>query len=115
MDGQHEHQERRNREKPPVTQAKTTDLGANIARSHDRPSAQVLVIGGGINGIATSRDLALQGIDVVLVERADYGSGASPPRPHTIHGRRPHPQKRLVRPHRHALAARPRPDPIPPH
>src|SRR6202012_3779705 len=34
-----------------------------------RPKAQVLIIGGGINGISTFRDLALQGIDVVLVER----------------------------------------------
>lgn len=69
-----------------MTQSKKTDLRDNVARIHDRPSAQVLVIGGGINGIATFRDLALQGIDVVLVERADYGSGASSASSHMIHG-----------------------------
>jgi len=51
-----------------------------------RPRAQVLVIGGGINGIATFRDLALQGVDVVLVERNDYCSGASAASSHMIHG-----------------------------
>ncbi len=86
MDGQHAHHARLNREKPLVTQSKKTDLRDNVARIHDRPSAQVLVIGGGINGIATFRDLALQGVDVVLVERADYGSGASAASSHMIHG-----------------------------
>jgi glycerol-3-phosphate dehydrogenase len=69
-----------------VTTSKKTDLRDNVARIHDRPSAKVLVIGGGINGIATFRDLALQGVDVVLVERADYGSGASAASSHMIHG-----------------------------
>ncbi|MDA3805911.1 glycerol-3-phosphate dehydrogenase/oxidase [Clavibacter sp. CT19] len=69
-----------------MTTSKKTDLRDNVARIHDRPSAQVLVIGGGINGIATFRDLALQGVDVVLVERADYGSGASAASSHMIHG-----------------------------
>lgn len=52
----------------------------------DNPKAQVLIIGGGINGIATFRDLALQGIEVVLVERSDYCSGASAASSHMIHG-----------------------------
>jgi glycerol-3-phosphate dehydrogenase len=69
-----------------VTTSKKTDLRDNVARIHDRPTAQVLVIGGGINGIATFRDLSLQGVDVVLVERADYGSGASAASSHMIHG-----------------------------
>jgi len=46
----------------------------------------VLIIGGGINGIATFRDLALQGVDVALVERGDYLSGASSASSHMIHG-----------------------------
>lgn len=53
-------------------------------RALDRTS--VLIIGGGINGIATFRDLALQGIDVVLVERNDFASGASAASSHMIHG-----------------------------
>src|SRR5690606_4760317 len=46
----------------------------------------VLLIGGGINGISTFRDLALQGIDAVLVERSDFASGASAASSHMIHG-----------------------------
>jgi glycerol-3-phosphate dehydrogenase len=52
----------------------------------ENPKAQVLIIGGGINGLATFRDLALQGIDVVLVEKNDYCSGASAASSHMIHG-----------------------------
>lgn len=51
-----------------------------------RPYADVLIIGGGINGIATMRDLALQGVDVALVERDDFVSGASAASSHMIHG-----------------------------
>jgi len=51
-----------------------------------RPHADVLIIGGGINGLATFRDLALQGVDVALVERADFVSGASAASSHMIHG-----------------------------
>lgn len=47
---------------------------------------RVVIVGGGINGIATFRDLALQGVDVVLVERADFCSGASAASSHMIHG-----------------------------
>ena len=57
-----------------------------FARLIERPSAQVLVIGGGINGIATMRDLAMQGIDVMLIERGDFVSGASAASSHMIHG-----------------------------
>ncbi|WP_034853249.1 glycerol-3-phosphate dehydrogenase/oxidase [Inquilinus limosus] len=48
--------------------------------------AEVLVIGGGINGISTFRELALQGIDVVLVERDDFCSGASAALSRMVHG-----------------------------
>lgn len=57
-----------------------------IAIISDLPKAEVLIIGGGINGIATFRDLALQGVDVVLVEREDYSSGASAASSHMVHG-----------------------------
>lgn len=46
----------------------------------------MLVVGGGINGVATFRDLALQGVDVALVERGDYCQGASGASSHMIHG-----------------------------
>src|SRR5688500_1498349 len=48
--------------------------------------ADVLVIGGGINGISTFRELALQGIDVVLVERDAFCSGASAALSRMVHG-----------------------------
>lgn len=48
--------------------------------------ADVLVIGGGINGISTFRELALQGVDVVLVERDDFCSGASAALSRMVHG-----------------------------
>ena len=57
-----------------------------VADLRARPTADVVVIGGGINGIATFRDLALQGVDVVLVERDDFVSGASSASSHMIHG-----------------------------
>jgi glycerol-3-phosphate dehydrogenase len=52
----------------------------------ENPKVSVLVIGGGINGIGTFRDLALNGVDVLLVERADFSSGASSASSHMVHG-----------------------------
>jgi glycerol-3-phosphate dehydrogenase len=46
----------------------------------------VLIIGGGINGIGVFRDLALNGVDVLLVERSDFCSGASAASSHMAHG-----------------------------
>jgi len=64
----------------------TAPVRPGVTALTERPSAQVLIIGGGINGISTFRDLALQGIDVVLVERDDWVSGASSASSHMIHG-----------------------------
>ncbi len=50
------------------------------------PKRNVLIIGAGVNGIATFRDLALQGVDVLLVEQADFCSGASAASSHMAHG-----------------------------
>ncbi len=46
----------------------------------------VLIAGAGINGIGTFRDLALQGIDVLMVDQGDYCSGASSASSHMVHG-----------------------------
>ncbi|MGO1318904.1 MAG: glycerol-3-phosphate dehydrogenase/oxidase [Galactobacter sp.] len=59
---------------------------AEVESLTTRPKAQVLIIGGGVNGVATYRDLALQGIDVAIVEAADYANGASGASSHMIHG-----------------------------
>ena len=58
----------------------------SVSQLSERPQAQVLIVGGGINGVATFRYLALQGIDVALVERGDYCQGASGASSHMIHG-----------------------------
>jgi len=50
------------------------------------PHADVVIIGGGINGISTLRELALAGVKVILVERGDYAGGASAGSSHMIHG-----------------------------
>ncbi|HEY9153308.1 MAG TPA: glycerol-3-phosphate dehydrogenase/oxidase [Anaerolineales bacterium] len=50
------------------------------------PEVSVLIVGAGINGIGTFRDLALNGVDVLLVDRADFCSGASSASSHMAHG-----------------------------
>jgi len=57
-----------------------------IKRIKDNPEISVLILGAGINGIGTFRDLAFQGMDVVMVDRGDYCSGASAASSHMVHG-----------------------------
>jgi glycerol-3-phosphate dehydrogenase len=57
-----------------------------IAALRDQPEVAVLVIGGGINGISVFRELALQGVDVVLAEKGDYCCGASAALSRMVHG-----------------------------
>jgi glycerol-3-phosphate dehydrogenase len=52
----------------------------------ENPKVSVLIIGAGINGIGTFRDLALQGVDVILVDKGDYCSGTSAASSHMVHG-----------------------------
>ena len=66
--------------------SRPTAVRDTVAALTERPSADVLILGGGINGIATFRELALQGVDVALVERGDYVSGASSASSHMVHG-----------------------------
>ena len=49
-------------------------------------SADVVVIGGGINGAGIARDAAMRGLDVVLLEAGDFGSGTSSWSTRLIHG-----------------------------
>ncbi|MCS6836510.1 MAG: glycerol-3-phosphate dehydrogenase/oxidase [Anaerolineae bacterium] len=66
--------------------------GAGMNRSsviqnvQQNPEFDVLVIGGGINGIGTFRDLALQGLRVLLVDKNDFCAGASAGSSHMLHG-----------------------------
>jgi len=38
---------------------------------------QVVVVGGGVTGVAVLRDLALRGVPAILVDRSDFGTGTS--------------------------------------
>lgn len=60
------------------------DQGIEHVRRH--PDVSVLILGGGINGAGTFRDLALQDVDVLLVDKADFCSGASAASSRMIHG-----------------------------
>lgn len=46
----------------------------------------VVIVGGGINGCGTFRDLCLQGLKVLLVERDDFCAGASQASSRLMHG-----------------------------
>ena len=46
----------------------------------------ILIVGGGINGVGVFRDLAAQGIPSVLVEAGDFASGTSAAPSRLIHG-----------------------------
>ncbi|MBZ5516508.1 MAG: glycerol-3-phosphate dehydrogenase/oxidase [Acidobacteriia bacterium] len=51
-----------------------------------RPEVSVLIVGGGINGLGLLRELALQGVDTLLIEKSDFCSGASSASTRIIHG-----------------------------
>lgn len=57
------------------------DLDALSGRTFD-----VLVVGGGIYGLAIAYDAAQRGLTVALIERGDFGGGASFNHLRTIHG-----------------------------
>lgn len=57
------------------------DLAALAARPFD-----VVVVGGGIHGAAVARDAALRGLAVALLERDDFGAGASGNSLGIVHG-----------------------------
>jgi len=60
-----------------------------MSRDLDRLTAQtfdVLVVGGGIYGLTIAYDAAQRGLSVALIERHDFGSGASFNHLRTIHG-----------------------------
>ncbi|MEW6093328.1 MAG: glycerol-3-phosphate dehydrogenase/oxidase [Chloroflexota bacterium] len=54
-----------------------------LLQSH---SPAILIVGGGINGVGTFRDLAANGVDALLIERGDFCSGASAASSRMAHG-----------------------------
>jgi len=59
-----------------------TDLFSSLKTK----SPAVLIVGAGINGVGAFRDLALNGVDVLIIDRADFCSGASAASSHMAHG-----------------------------
>ena len=57
-----------------------------FASLRNHPDVSVLIVGGGINGIGLLNELALQGIDVLLVEKSDFCAGTSAAMTRVIHG-----------------------------
>lgn len=57
-----------------------------LSHLRENPEVSVLIVGGGINGIGVFRELSLNGVDVLLVERGDFCSGASSASSHMAHG-----------------------------
>ncbi len=54
--------------------------------TESKESFDVVIIGGGINGAGVARDAAMRGIDVLLLEMNDFGSGTSSWSSRLIHG-----------------------------
>ena len=60
---------------------------SNIERLKARTEPwDVIVIGGGATGVGCALDAATRGLDVLLVERADFGSGTSSKSTKLVHG-----------------------------
>lgn len=57
-----------------------------FAALREDPCVSVLILGGGINGVGLMRELALQGVDCLLVDKGDFASGASSKSSRMIHG-----------------------------
>lgn len=57
-----------------------------IDRLRGRPQLPVLIVGAGINGVGVLRELALQGIDALLIDKSDIAAGASSAPSRMIHG-----------------------------
>lgn len=66
---------------PPVGGARRGDRLADL-----KPRYPVVIIGGGINGCGLFRDLSLQGVDCLLVDKTDFCAGASAAPSRLIHG-----------------------------
>lgn len=59
---------------------------ALLAALKTRDRFPVVIIGAGINGLGTFRDLSLQGVDCLIVDRGDFCAGASRAPSRMIHG-----------------------------
>jgi glycerol-3-phosphate dehydrogenase len=58
----------------------------DLLSSLQSKSPDILIVGAGINGVGAFRDLALNGADVLIIDRGDFCSGASAASSHMAHG-----------------------------
>jgi len=65
---------------------KFPDRPAAIDRLRGTRVVDVLIVGGGINGAGLLRELALNGVDALLVDKSDFASGATSASSRMIHG-----------------------------
>lgn len=61
-------------------------IGSFMASGSVRTDKTVLILGAGINGAATARELVLNGVPVVLVDAIDVAAGATSKSSRLIHG-----------------------------
>ena len=65
---------------------RSRDEVLSVLRMRQQSAGPVLIVGAGINGIGLYRDLALQGVDSILVDKGDFSSGTSAAPSRLIHG-----------------------------
>jgi glycerol-3-phosphate dehydrogenase len=68
-----------------MTATAAAERAGTLAQLASRPF-DLLIVGGGATGAATARDAARRGLDVALVEAADFASGTSSGSSKLIHG-----------------------------
>lgn len=68
-----------------INEARVKDLRRNLAKLSEK-EYDLLVIGGGINGVCTAWDAALRGLSVALVEKGDFGEATSSATLRIVHG-----------------------------
>ncbi|OEC94150.1 MULTISPECIES: glycerol-3-phosphate dehydrogenase/oxidase [unclassified Rhizobium] len=64
---------------------RTADLKQRFSQFQDG-DVDVVILGAGVNGAGLFRDLSLQGINCLLVDKSDFGSGTSAAPSRLIHG-----------------------------
>ena len=89
-----------------MNQPTTNDRHATLEHLRNHPDIPVLILGGGVNGCGLFRELALQGVDCLLVDKADFVAGASSKSSRMIHGGLRYLETREFRLVRESLAER---------
>ncbi|NTJ61269.1 glycerol-3-phosphate dehydrogenase/oxidase [Agrobacterium rhizogenes] len=66
-----------------------TDMAADLQQRFSKlqdGEVDVVILGAGVNGAGLFRDLSLQGVNCLIVDKADFGSGTSAAPSRLIHG-----------------------------